>query len=98
MIHFPRQAKLTLEVTLRGGQEQISRKVTVNYPKKLYPFELKQEVSGIVVGFKTMVQVLQKVEKASLKVRRYISIADDETVRIKRKRDRFLRAPTKLKR
>jgi len=68
-MHFPRQTKLTLDVTLRRGREQITRKVTVNYPKKLYPFELKQEITGFIVGFKTMVGVLQKVEKARCKVR-----------------------------
>ena len=71
MIHFPRQTKLTLDVTLKRGREQISRKVTVNYPKKLYPFELKQEITAVVTGFKTMASVLQKVEKARRRIRPY---------------------------
>jgi hypothetical protein len=69
---LPRQTKLTIDFTLRRGREQISRKVTVNYPKKLYPFELKQEITEIIVGFKTMVaaaEVLHERLKVRPKVR-----------------------------
>jgi hypothetical protein len=69
MIHLPRQAKLTLEFTLRRGREQITRKVTVNYPKKLYPFELKQEVTALSEGFKTMVRVMGELSKEAEKAR-----------------------------
>lgn len=105
MIHQPRQTKLTLDVTLKRGREQIRRKVTVNYPKKLYPFELKEEITGFITGFKTMVaviglaqKVLQKVEKARRRVR------PDRTVALRKRRerqrrvDRFLRPASKLKR
>jgi hypothetical protein len=62
------QTKLTLDVTLRCGREQIQRKVTVNYPKKLYAFELKREITGFVVGFKTMVAMLEKAERERRKM------------------------------
>ena len=68
MVQLPRKTKLTLNVTLRSGREQITRKVTVNYPKKLYPFELKREITGFVVGFKTMVVMLEKAEKERSKM------------------------------
>lgn len=68
MIDLPRQTKLTLNITLRNGRKQISRKVTVNYPRKLYQFELKREVRGFVVGFKTMVAMLEKAEKERSKM------------------------------
>jgi hypothetical protein len=68
MVQLPRKTKLTLNVTLRSGREQTSRKVTVNYPKKLYPFELKQKIRGFVVGFKTMVAMLEKAEKERSKM------------------------------
>ena len=68
MVHLPRQPKLTLNVTLRSGRDQITRKVTVNYPKKLYPFELKQEITAFIVGFKTMVVAAEALHE-KLKVR-----------------------------
>ena len=61
---FPQKAKLTLEFTLRCAGEKLMRKVTIPYPKKLYQFELRSELAGMVVGFKAMSEVLQKQEDA----------------------------------
>ena len=65
----PRKARLTLQVTLRSGGQLVQRKVSVLYPKKLYPFELKQEVCGFVHGFKTMVEITRSIGEEKLRVR-----------------------------
>ena len=63
-VQLPRRFTMDIQVTLRSGREhKATRQVSVEYPKKLYPFEMGRELHGFITSFKYMAKAMREAHR-----------------------------------